>query len=33
MNPINSYRAFLDFDRVDPGYRPAERRVQEEGGL
>jgi len=27
MNPINSYRAFLDFPRVDPGYRPVEERV------
>lgn len=27
MNPINSYRAFLDFPRVDPDYRPRAERV------
>ena len=29
MNPINSYRAFLDFKRVEPGYRPVEERVRD----
>ena len=29
MNPINSYRAFLDFKRVDPGYRPVDQRVRD----
>ena len=29
MNPINSYRAFLDFKRVDPGYRPVAERVRD----
>ena len=29
MNPINSYRAFLDFKRVDPGYRPVDERVRD----
>ena len=29
MNPINSYRAFLDFKRVDPGYRQVDERVRD----
>ncbi len=29
MNPINSYRAFLDFKRVDPGYRQIDERVRD----
>jgi glutamate synthase (NADPH) small chain len=29
MRPINSYKAFLDFDRVDPGYRPVEERLKD----
>jgi glutamate synthase (NADPH/NADH) small chain len=29
MNPINSYRAFLDYPRVDPGYRPVAERVRD----
>ena len=29
MNPINSYRSFLDIGRVDPGYRPVEQRVKD----
>ena len=29
MNPINSYRAFLDYPRVDPGYRPVEERTED----
>ena len=29
MNPINSYRAFLDFQRVNPGYRPRAERVDD----
>jgi glutamate synthase (NADPH) small chain len=29
MNPINSYRAFLDYPRVDPGYRPVEERTDD----
>jgi glutamate synthase (NADPH) small chain len=29
MNPINSYRAFLDFKRVDPGYRAIDERVRD----
>ena len=29
MNPINSYRAFLDFKRVDPGYRSIDERVHD----
>ena len=29
MNPINSYRAFLDFPRTDPGYRPRAERVRD----
>ena len=29
MNPINSYRAFLDFKRVDPGYRSTDERVRD----
>jgi glutamate synthase (NADPH/NADH) small chain len=29
MNPINSYRAFLDYKRVDPGYRRIDERVRD----
>lgn len=29
MNPINSYRAFLDIGRQDPGYRPVDERVRD----
>ena len=29
MNPIHSYRAFLDFKRVDPGYRQVDERVRD----
>ena len=29
MNPINSYRAFLDIGRKDPGYRPVAERVRD----
>lgn len=29
MNPINSYRAFLDYPRVDPGYRKIDARVRD----
>ena len=29
MNPINSYRAFLDYQRVDPGYRKIDARVRD----
>ncbi len=29
MNPIPSYRAFLDIRRIDPGYRPVGERVKD----
>ena len=29
MRPINKYRAFYDFERIDPGYRPVEERLQD----